>query len=161
MAEKMGLSHRRLHTSEIYDRIELVVVPRLKTSNLSGDEWRTGVRIKFWFKGSVVREAGARDIQTAMLLLGAAYFEHSAPISDEQLHRERKSCDQPGCDKPFSVCYELKRLTAKDGSYLDESENAFRYYRKFCDDHKYRGDCDREDCDENYTLIPTPPELLR
>ncbi len=48
--------HKRLRDFESFDEIRLKVVPRYKTSGLSGDEWRTGVLIEFMFKGQVIEE---------------------------------------------------------------------------------------------------------
>lgn len=50
-------------------------------------------------------------------------------------------------------CY-LKRQTAADGSWLSDESCPFAEYRLFCDEHSTRGDCSREDCDENYSDVP-------
>lgn len=146
------LWHRRLPNFEAFDRITLEVVPRFKTSGMSGDEWRTSISIRFFFKGEEVAEAGARSMESALLLLGRYWIEHQEPIPTRVIEIEERKCSQPGCSADAVARLGVGRLTADDGSWLDQSEQSpFRYFRRFCARHLRRGDCSREDCDENYT----------
>jgi hypothetical protein len=145
------LWHRRLPNFEAFDKITMEVVPRYKTSYMSGDEWRTSISIRFFFKGEEVAVAGARDMQAALLLLGRYWVEHQEPIPTRVIEIEEKKCSQPGCSSDAVARLEVKRLTADDGHWLDPSEFAsFRHFRRFCARHVRRGDCSREDSDDNY-----------
>ena len=143
------LYHRRLNDFEPYDEIRISVEPRYKTSGLSGDEWRTNAVIQFCFKGETFRAETAKDIGAAVLVLGYHLITGEG-LPKEYIELERQTCDQKGCTNPAVGRLELKRLTATDGSYLDPLDNTMRYYRQFCAEHIKRGDCDREDADENY-----------
>lgn len=148
-----GIHHRRHRKWEAFDRIELDVVPRFKTSGMSGDEWRTSVRIRFSFKGEVVHEVATRDMETAILLLGHEWTVNQEPIPEAVIEREKGLCDQPGCRDWAVVRFKVGRLTSDRGDYLDPKDTSLAYYRQFCSEHRHRGDCDREDCDANYTVL--------
>lgn len=108
--------HRRLPEFESFDRIELRVIPRFKTSGLSGDEWRTSVAISFWFKGAVVFEAFARDMSTAIMLIPHFWIQQQEPIPEHVISREKRTCDQPGCSKPHTKQrWILKRVFSPSG----------------------------------------------
>lgn len=146
------LYHRRLHDWEPYDAIIISIKPRYKTSELSGDEWRTTTIIDFCFKHEVFRSETASSIEAAVMMLGGLLIGGGGLLK-EYLELERKCCDQKGCSNPAIGRLELKRLTAADGSWLDSTDNTMRYYRQFCAEHIQRGDCDREDSDDNYIPI--------
>ncbi len=146
------LFHRRLLGWEQYDQVVLTVVPRYKTSELSGDEWRTSVLVAFMFKGKVIKQDTYSKIETAVLCLGRMLINDEG-LGKEYLKIEEATCDQPGCANPAVARLEIGKLVAEDGSWLDPKEKYGRYYRKFCTEHIKRGDCDREDCDDNYTPL--------
>lgn len=144
------LFHRRLPDWEAFDEIKMRVIPRYKTSGLSGDEWRQHVEIEFFHKGQVVYSAGSSTMEAAILLLGSHFIQQQEPIPTRVLEVERETCDQPSCrEKPVGR-YLLKKLTASTGEWLDMNEQSLHYYRQFCTKHARRGDCSREDCDANY-----------
>lgn len=142
-------THRRCRDWEAFDKIELEMVPRYKTSEMSGDEWRTGVAIRFYHKGHLVLEDGTCDMQAAILMLGSVWVRAQEPITDEVIRLEGRYCDQPGCRQPWSFKRFLKRIAVREG-WLDPENTSFRYFRKFCTDHLKRGDCGLEDADRNY-----------
>lgn len=145
----MNGHHKRLSGFEVYDKITMEVVPRFKTSSLSGDCWRTSINVTFWFKGMEVRSAIFQDMQTAVLLLGHAYFSPWSETGIEKVEKDR--CDQPGCSKPRRQRYVLKREYSAQGELIDATDTSGDpQWRQFCEDHKDRGDCDREDCMTNY-----------
>ena len=148
------LFHRRLPDFEIYDEINLKVIPRYKTSELSGDEWRQSIHIDFMFKGMLVKTEICRDMKTAIMLLGSYYLKEFA-IPKEVLAIEKESCDQPSCPKKAIGRLKLKKLTDSTGDWLDMKEQYAEYYRQFCSEHIQRGDCGREDTDDNYTPMDT------
>lgn len=145
--------HKRLHDWEAFDRITLEVVPRYKTSGMSGDEWRTGVAIKFWFKGKVVADDFRTSLDAAIRYLPMVYDEKTCPISSEHMKLDEEHCDQPGCSELWIARFVMKRQTAKDGSFLADDDLVKPFYRKFCKAHLRRGDCSREDADGNYVPL--------
>ncbi len=148
--------HKRHHDWEAFDKIEIVTVPRYKTSGLSGDEWRVSATVRCWFKGVVVLELGGfSDMETARRMLDGKLLEAAFPIPDGVIAREKTACDQPGCGSDAIVRLKLKRLTSERGEYLHEQEHSSTCYRQFCDAHRERGDCGREDADDNYEPIDT------
>lgn len=158
MVEQKSMHHRRHRDFEAFDKITLEVVPRYKTSGLSGDEWRISVAIKFWFKGEVVHTSSARDMASALLLLGREFLEHQSPLPMRVIELERSGkCDQPGCDADSVSRYRFKRLCSARGEYLHDDENKYSdSYAQFCKRHLRRGDCGREDADDNYEVISGP-----
>ncbi len=153
MSTEKRLHHKRHRDSGWYDRVEVDIVPRYKTSGLSGDEWRTSVRARWYFKGLLVGERFfGRDIESAL-----AYLPHVIAVesdngaSNEWLAHEEKKCDQPGCSADAVARFKLKRHTSRQGEYLHPDENQYSdSFRKFCKQHIRRGDCGREDADDNY-----------
>lgn len=146
---------RRLSDWEAFDEINLRVIPRYKTSGLSGDEWRQHVEIEFFHKGQIVYSAGTSTMEAAILMLGTHFIQQQEPIPTRVIEVEGEMCDQPSCREKFVGRYMLKRLTAKNGEWLDMKDQSLVYYRKFCAKHARRGDCSREDCDENYEPMDT------
>lgn len=152
-----GPYHKRLPDWEAFDEISLRVVPRYKMSGLSGDEWRQHIAIVFSHKGVPIVETGCRDMKTAILMLGTHFLQNQSPIADRVLELEQTSCDQPSCRAKIVTKRLLKRQTARDGEWLDMSQQHFRYYRQFCKEHARRGDCSREDSDDNYEPMDGDP----
>lgn len=133
-----------------FDRVEIVTVPRYKTSGLSGDEWRISAEIVFYRKGvEVHREGRAANIERACAFV--AYF-HARACDEAHAYYagERDVCDQEGCCEPAKWKHVLLAKFSNDG-HRSESNGA---YRLFCDRHKTRGDCGLEDADKNYTVEP-------
>lgn len=146
--------HDRVHDFEPYDQIKMTVVPRFKTSGLSGDEWRHGVKIELMFKGVVVKEQFFSRMEYAVGFLYSVIHDDK-PATDEWLRAEEKSCDQTGCSKEAEKWFAIRRRTDQSGHFL-EKETDFVYYRKFCKEHAHRGDASREDSDSNYVAIKRP-----
>lgn len=143
--------HKRHHDFECFDKITMEVVPRYKTSGLSGDEWRQHVEVTFWFKGHAILSWGCSDMNAAAMLLGSKLLDAGSPISDKVLQLEDDLCDQPSCTEPPTHRYILKQLFSRSGERLDPTDGYSRHhYRKFCQKHGTRGDCGREDSDDNY-----------
>ncbi len=153
MREQSGtrsLWHRRTRDWVAFDKITLEVVPRYKTSGMSGDEWRTGVALKFWFKGQLIEEEFRTSMEAAIRHLAVIHDEKTCPISDKIIAVEKTKCDQASCSADAVARFKLKRLTADDGEFLDMAEQYSDHYRQFCKQHLRRGDCSREDADDNY-----------
>jgi len=151
---KDKLFHRRHPDFEAFDKIELTQEPRYKTSSLSGDEWRTSIRAKFFFKGVLVHETRFRDMNCAIMLLGAEWVKAQEPVPELLIETEKTKCDQPGCGREAVGRVRLKRLTARNGEYLHPDESGFGCFRQFCERHQERGNASREDSDSNYETVP-------
>ena len=151
---KERIYHRRLPEFESFDRIELQVVPRYKTSDMSGDEWRQHVSVKFYFKGELVHETGWNSMRNALMLLSGEWVRAQEPIPSRVIEMEYSGlCDQPSCPNQAEGRFQLKRLTSDSGEYLDMADQRRPYYRQFCKRHMRRGDCSREDADDNYVPL--------
>jgi len=149
-----NLHHKRLPDWETFDRITFEVVPRYKTSGLSGDEWRQHVEITFWHKGEAIVTAGARDMQSALLLAGAKYLENQGPIPNEVIKLDETLCDQPSCVRTAEGRFRIKEEFSERGFKLHADESRYHdSYRQFCKKHVRRGDCSREDSDDNYEAL--------
>jgi hypothetical protein len=144
--------HKRLPEFETFDEIRIVMEPRWKTSGLSGDEWRFSASIQYYFKGQICMTKGARDIESAHLLIGNYTYGGYEGIPEKVLEMEKEYCDNIGCREKAENWFALRRQTADNGAWL-EQETSFVYYRKFCQKHSHRGDCSREDNDKNYVSI--------
>ena len=149
-----GLWHKRLSDFHAFDRITLEIVPRYKESHLSGDEWRQHVEVKFFFKGHEVHNFGCRDMEAAMMRLGWEWLQVTGPIPDKVIEVEKDACDQPSCTNPPVVRCTIKEEFSRSGEKLDASDIHSKHYRQFCKRHQRRGDCSREDGDDNYIKEP-------
>lgn len=133
-----------------FDEIRLKVIPRYKTSGLSGDEWRISVNMELYRKGQLKHEEGiAHDMEGAM-----AFLSWKAIVAGENgaqyFAGEEDWCDQEGCAEKATVTYRLKSEFCKGGH---KTECDSPVIRMFCDKHKRRGDCGFEDADINYEVI--------
>jgi len=143
------LWHKRLKDFESFDKITFEVVPRYKTSGLSGDEWRQHVQVNFWFKGEVVHEAGFGNMRSALMMVGAEWLRAQEPIPEKVIKLEESGvCDQPSCARMAEGRFLIKRETSQQGDFIEQ--NTFKNFRRFCKKHLRRGDCSREDSDDNY-----------
>jgi len=134
VTDKKRLWHKRLNDFESFDRIELQVVPRYKTSGMSGDEWRQHVSVKFYFKGEVVHETGWNSMQNAMMMLPGEWARAQEPIPSRIIEMEHEGfCDQPSCPNQAEGRFRIKRETSERGAWLHEEESRYHdSYRQFC-----------------------------
>lgn len=133
-----------------FDEIRLKVIPRYKTSGMSGDEWRISVAMQLYRKGVLKHEESiAHDMENAM-----AFLSYKAVCAGENgaqyFGGEGDWCDQEGCSQKATVTYQLKSEFCKHGH---ETKCERPVVRMFCDEHKTRGDCGLEDADRNYEAI--------
>lgn len=149
----MRLCEKRHRDFESFDKIELKVVPRYKTSEMSGDEWRTSVRVSFFFKDEKVHETSYSSMKYALLMLGHEWVTAQEPIPEKVIKIEEDACMQAGCSRKAVSKYLIKELYSERGEKLDPSDTTLSHYRQFCDLHLERGDCGLEDSDSNYEVI--------
>lgn len=146
----------RPHDDDEYvDEVRIRLVPRFKSSNLSGDEWRVSAEIQFLRKGKVLWSRRVHALSDAVA--GAPWWLKTWGETDERVlltpDEERAVCQQPGCSEPATHVYRLKEYQV---SKSEGDMKAFRDFQPrhiwFCDRHAHRGDCDLEDCDDNYEV---------
>lgn len=154
--------HLKLHPDdEGIDHIELDVVPRFKTSGLSGNEWRVSARARFYRKGELVGERSMTSLEALVTALPWLWMTKpewcEGPLFDAGRNGR---CQQAGCPNPAVVTYELKEEYSARGEGPLPPSPLGRPRRAFCQPHAPRGDADLEDCDANYVLIAGPQPLL-
>jgi hypothetical protein len=148
-----GISRAMKPDAQGFDAVYIDTIPRYKQSGLSGDEWRISATIKVLRKGIVVAERSVRNVQAAAAFLPGWLLE----LNDDgkALYAgEANICDQEGCAEPATVTLKLKARYCREG-HRAEIEYGTQI-RKFCAQHKRRGDCGLEDADSNYEEVPGP-----
>lgn len=152
----MNRIHRRHEDDEYIDEIRIDLVPRFKTSGMSGDEWRVSARVRFLRKGHEVWSRSFLDISTAAKALpwfftvaGEGASGEFKVLTNEQ---ELEVCQQPGCVEPAVKLYRFKKI--RDCRQSGDMKEPHReLVTAFCARHAHRGDCGMEDCDDNYEVI--------
>lgn len=139
-----------------FDKIVITTIPRYKTSGLSGDEWRISSETTFYRKGKIVHTTYNSNVEYACRLLDYDYI--SAVGSGKGCFAgEDNVCDQEGCENEATVTYKLKHRYCHEGHKTDAIVESLVdrcvLVRKFCDQHKQRGDCGLEDSDTNYEVV--------
>lgn len=135
-----------------FDKVDIYTVPRWKESELSGDEYRISANADLYYKGHLVKRMTFSDVEGAIRYLDGAlaYWRESGEdfgrIDDSML------CDQESCSRVADVKYKRKQAFTQHGDPTDLYD--FSLYRVFCNQHKTRGDCSRDDADHNYVEVP-------
>ena len=141
---------------QAFDEVYITTIPRLKQSGLSGDEWRISARVKLIRKGRLIAEKHFRNVDTAIRYLdyvaNVAVAESGACALNHPDYKDL--CDQEGCQQKATVFYKMKSDYCNEGHPKQPFADVI--YRQFCERHKYRGDCSRDDCDDNYIPIEDP-----
>ena len=151
--------YKRHRDDEFCDEIRLKVVPRFKTSGLSGDEWRTSVRIELLRKGEVFASTSSSKMQFALLILGGFYLKSHEPVPETMIERDKGKCDQPGCPED-AVNHYKKKVEHHGSSGHTAPVSKDREVRcKFCARHSERGDSNLEDNHENLVLVKGDGEV--
>ena len=140
------LRHKSLNDDSWYDSVEILTVPRYKTSGLSGDEWRFSYVVRFIRKNHILYEQSFGNLRTAAAWLswGLIIVGETEDIS---LKDDEYYCANLGCPLSLATFYRIKKLYNWDGS---EAEYQYPAWRGFCSRHSQRGDSDMEDNDSNY-----------
>lgn len=141
--------------AQAFDEIKIKVVPRYKTSGLSGDEWRISAKIEFYRKGKIYHTDVVGDMQTACGMLYAKYLEAIEVHSKAYFAGDGVMCDQEGCSNPAKYLFKIKQEYCVGGGNCGQKKEHVLgdYHRCFCEEHKQRGDCGLEDADDNYELV--------
>lgn len=138
-----------------FDEIRVKVVPRYKQSELSGDEWRISTLTQFYRKGRLIFETGHGTMEATCGLMYADYLkatEHgSGKVPPGVFYGgEGDFCDQEGCAETATVTYQKKLDYCRSGHRRELHRPTIR---KFCSQHKTRGDCGLDDADANYVRV--------
>lgn len=150
----MVMSRALKPDAQAFDEIRIFTVPRYKTSELSGDEWRISATIEFKRKGKLIHvEESYRNVEVAANHLGYLY-DKAVGEGHGFFAGEGEICDQEGCSELAAVTY--KKKSDYCVFCANEKESVRDSVRKFCDSHKTRGDCGIDDSDINY--IPADNE---
>lgn len=145
---------------QAYDEVRIVTVPRYKTSELSGDEWRISANVELLYKGKVMYTEYFHTVEDAMRNMPFAIERASeyrarnwsSSSEDEERNRCESLCDQEGCKEPASVTYKLRLGYCGQCGHGRDTSPVWPggTFRRFCQRHAIRGDCGREDADRNY-----------
>lgn len=149
--------YKRHEDDEIIDAISFEIVPRYKTSHLSGDEWRISTVVKLKRKGTVMVERSYHTMRAAaahLPWLFGTWIEELEKAGSDNWSRQIKSdqglCHQPGCSEDAVSTHLLKREYSREG-FSRETNGDVR--RAFCRAHLRRGDCELDDADSNYEVV--------
>jgi hypothetical protein len=155
---KLG-EHFKLHPDdEGVDRIEVHVVPRFKTSGLSGDEWRVSACVRFYRKGELVGERSFTRMESALNAMPYLWMTMPDWCQGPLFSGARGGrCQQAGCTEAATVTYRIKQEYSARGEGPLPLSALGAPLRRFCAVHSHRGDCDLEDTDENYELVSGVP----
>lgn len=150
--------HFKLHPDdEGVDRIEIDVVPRFKTSGLSGDEWRISARIRAFRKGELVGDRSVGSMEAAANMMSYLWMTLPDWCKGPLYAGERGGkCQQAGCREPAEVTYRLNQEWEHGHGPLPPNSLGAPL-RRFCSAHAVRGDAAFEDSDENYERVSGPP----
>jgi hypothetical protein len=141
---------------EIIDEIRIVTVPRYKTSELSGDEWRTSAKIEFRRKGKVLHTESLTAMKYAVQFLPYLFVRRQEDGHFDK--NDKEMCFQPGCSNKATVEYRMKTKYCGKCGKEEGQMTGYEYRRRFCEEHRERGDCGRSDADDNYELIELTQE---
>jgi hypothetical protein len=140
--------------AQSFDEIRIRVVPRFKSSGLSGSEWRTSAVIEFYRKGKIVHSDGVGTMEAACGMLYAKQIEAIEVHGKGYFAGDGIHCDQEGCPEPATHVFKIKQEYCVGGGNCGAKKESYGdRHRCFCDKHKHRGDQDLEDNDDNYELV--------
>lgn len=148
-----------------YDHVEVQLVDRYKTSGLSGDEWRYSYRVRLNRKGKTIAHTTVNGFEYAVSLAAAAVHLGFVELEmDAQWSTVPFTdipgdgiCCHPGCPLPATSTYVLKDVYDSSRCFSKPNggdyEGQAKHARQFCDRHRRRGDCSRDDADHNYIPV--------
>lgn len=133
------------------DEIRVTTIPRYKTSDLSGNEWRYHVQTKFYKKGNVVGEYSNGNVESAVGRMDHMLQNRSAcEINYNERIKQGFYCDQEGCNEEATVHYKILNEDQCEKRSIKVNTDTFR---AFCHRHSKRGDCGIDDADDNYECV--------
>lgn len=154
----MAVHFPRHHDDEWVDEVRITTVPRWKSSDLSGDEWRTSAQVTILRKGVVMRSRNYHSISDALRFLGSivgfapADYESDEPGRDAGLTEDDR-CFQPGCPEPWTVEMNKTKRGCREGHVENIPQDWSQHHVRWCDLHTRRGDCGLDDADDIYEVV--------
>ena len=153
----------------MYDQVNIVTIPRFKSSAASGSEWRIRARLELRYKGRL--EYASEHANVDEVLRELPLTLHRAANSfmriDSHFHEHENTgeplCDQEGCAELATTAYRVLRRPCRECGARDAPEWACtrQSSRYFCARHSFRGDGGIDDAQSNYEhvagLPPTQP----
>lgn len=147
------------------DRIEIKAENRWKTSGLSGDEWRYGVRVDLYRKGKVVfsryqNNSWFAELKPNFVAIAEEFkMMKTIDLSDQaEFDRLEPLCDHFSCSEPGEMYRMLKRGKDSEGNYLPPDGRV--HVKRFCSAHADRGNCGIIDSKRNF-VRHDPPQRKR
>lgn len=140
-----------------YDEIRIKVTPYFRVGSLGQSEWRTHKEFQLVNKGKVFDMNMDPDNNWLMVEVVERLLQYpDKKVGDTALITETDQCDQEGCGEPSTVTYKMKALYEGGCDPIDPYITDSRpLLRKFCDEHKKRGEGYYEDSDDNYEVVTT------
>lgn len=147
---------------ETYDEIRIKTIPYFRVGSLDQSEWRTHKQFQLVKKGKVLDINMDPDNNWLMVEVVERMLQpYRKKTDDAALITETDQCDQQGCHAPSTVTYKMKALyhggCAPIDPYITDSRPLVR---KFCNEHKKRGDGYYEDSDDNYEVVTESNTIL-
>lgn len=135
------------------------LLPRILTSDEVRDHRFDNAQftVHYFNRGHKLCSQDTGNIVGTMLYLPFSYWE----VLEQHLETKKltdireSSCCQPGCPATPDSLLKIIKEYGDQGEEIHPDEMEYRSpsYRQFCKDHLRRGDCSREDCDDNYELV--------
>lgn len=153
--------HREMNTG--IDRIEIKAENRWKESEISGDEWRYGMRTNFYRKGKVItswfeNQSWFPELKPSFSDIAAELERQKEPNSFDQAEFDRLEplCDQFSCSEPGAMFRMIKHGKDSRGNYLPPDGQV--HVKRFCPEHMDRGNCGRVDSNRNLARFDPPQQ---
>lgn len=155
-----------------YDDIRISILPRYKTSGLSGDEWRFSYVAEIFWKGFRIGSRGWSRMEHAIRSLDnwINYLQESIQFEFKKYDDEPRGhpwaiafpdhrllaefCAQPGCPNLATHTFIKKNTYCVGPGNCGAKHSKLGVHAvRFCPKHCTRGDCDMEDADSNLELF--------
>lgn len=136
--------------SQTVDEVRIFTVPRYKTSDFSGNEWRFSATTELRYKGKVLMEDSYSNVEQAMGNV-TGLLRRFCDSDAAWEPRPVDQCDQEGCPELATVTMRTKKTKCTHCGQ-DEAEDPGGE-RRFCSGHSTRGDCSLNDADDNYEVV--------
>jgi len=138
---------------QCFDKVVIETIPRYKTSDASGDEWRYHVRTTLFKKGIACVTDDNGNVENAVRGLDH-FFRKSRGKGHGEVFDDL--CDQESCPNVATHTYKIKKEFCRCGCGHESDPYEFfktPLVRKFCVRHSTRGNCALDDADRNYELL--------
>lgn len=140
------------------DEVRIFTVPRYKTSDFSGSEWRFSATTELRYKGKVLAQDSYRNVEAAMADVTGLLRKYSETawkdlVNSDTAPAESDQCDQEGCPELATVTLRTKKTRCTSCGQDDDGGGETGGERRFCSAHSTRGDCSLNDADDNYEIV--------